>query len=185
MSEVATTGAVVLTACTDCGGSLSCDPAWRPRGEEGAWPLGEEGGGQARLRRAVPSLLTQSGRPDCRARGGTSTLAQVFPEIAVAGPRKEALRTWYATTAAATCAADLDAWITAVKRDGPSELRTALSAFRNWRSEILAFFDFLPIRLSNGFVEGKNNRTKALMRQGYGYRNRRHLRLRILLEGAA
>jgi hypothetical protein len=38
--------------------------------------------------------------------------------------------------------------------------------------------------LSNGFVEGKNNRTKALMRQGYGYRNRQHLRLRILLEVA-
>jgi transposase len=63
-------------------------------------------------------------------------------------------------------------------------LRTALSAFRNWRREMLAFFDFLPTRLSNGFVEGKNNRTKALLRQGYGYRNRRHLRLRILLEVA-
>jgi Transposase len=35
--------------------------------------------------------------------------------------------------------------------------------------------------ISNGFVEGKNNRLKALRRQGYGYRNRRHLRLRILL----
>ncbi|HEX6480223.1 MAG TPA: transposase [Ktedonobacteraceae bacterium] len=53
------------------------------------------------------------------------------------------------------------------------------------KEEILAFFDFLPTRLSNGFVEGKNNRTKALMRQGDGYRNRRHLRLRILLEQIA
>ncbi len=51
--------------------------------------------------------------------------------------------------------------------------------------EVVAFFDFLPTRLSNGFVEGKNNRTKAMMRQGYGYRNRRHLRLRSLLEVAA
>jgi transposase len=34
-------------------------------------------------------------------------------------------------------------------------------------------------------VEGKNNRTKALMRQAYGYRNRQHLRLRILLEHVA
>ena len=42
----------------------------------------------------------------------------------------------------------------------------------------------LATRLSNGFVEGKNNRTKALIRQGYGYRNRDHLRLRILLEVA-
>jgi transposase len=94
------------------------------------------------------------------------------------------LRTWYATTSAATAAAELDDWIAAVKADGPKEMRKALSAFRNWRREILAFFDFLPTRLSNGFVEGKNNRTKALMRQGYGYRNRQHLRLRILLEVA-
>jgi transposase len=79
----------------------------------------------------------------------------------------------------------LDAWVATVKRDGPAELRKALSAFRDWRREILAFFDFLPMRLSNGFVEGKNNRTKAIMRQGYGYRNRHNLRLRILMEGVA
>src|SRR6266851_1883416 len=112
------------------------------------------------------------------------TLAATFPEIAIAWQLKEALRTWYATASSATAEAFLDAWIATVKRDGPIELRKALSAFRNWRREILAFFDFLPTRLSNGFVEGKNNRTKALMRQGYGYRNRRHLRLRILLEVA-
>ena len=32
-----------------------------------------------------------------------------------------------------------------------------------------------------GFVEGKNNRTKTMMRQAYGYRNRYNLRMRILL----
>ena len=112
------------------------------------------------------------------------SLAVAFPEIGSAWQLKEALRTWYATASAATAAAGLDAWIAAVKSHGPTELRKALSAFRNWRREILAFFDFLPTRLSNGFVEGKNNRTKALMRQGYGYRNRRNLRLRILLEVA-
>jgi transposase len=113
-----------------------------------------------------------------------ATLAAAFPEIGRAWQLKEVLRTWYANASATTAAAGLDAWIAAVKDHGPKELRKALSAFRNWRREILAFFDFLPTRLSNGFVEGKNNRTKALMRQGYGYRNRRHLRLRILLEVA-
>jgi transposase len=113
-----------------------------------------------------------------------ATLAAAFPEIDSAWQLKEALRTWYATASAATAATALDAWVATVKRTGPAELRTALSAFRNWRQEILAFFVFLPTRLSNGFVEGKNNRTKALMRQGYGYRNRRNLRLRILLEVA-
>ncbi len=71
-----------------------------------------------------------------------------------------------------------------VERKGPAQLRKALSALRNWRDEILAFFDFLPTRLSNGLVEGKNNRTNALLRQGYGYRNRHHLRLRILTSGS-
>jgi transposase len=47
------------------------------------------------------------------------------------------------------------------------------------------FFQFLPTRLSNGFVEGKNNRTKAIIRQGYGYRNRQHLRLHIFLADGA
>ena len=98
---------------------------------------------------------------------------------------KEDLRTWYATASAKTAATQLDAWIAHVRREGPAELRKALSAFRDWRCEILAFFDFLPTRLSNGFVEGKNTRTKAIMRQAYGYRNRRHLRMRILMEKIA
>lgn len=114
-----------------------------------------------------------------------ASLAEAFPEIAVAWQLKEDLRTWYATASAKTAATQLDAWIMHVRREGPAELRKALSAFRDWRGEILAFFDFLPTRLSNGFVEGKNNRTKAIMRQAYGYRNRRHLRLRILMEKIA
>ena len=112
------------------------------------------------------------------------TLAHAFPEIEVAWQLKEDLRSWYATATAATAAKELDGWIVGVNRDGPAELRKALSAFRTWRREILTFFDFLPTRLSNGFVEGKNNRTKTIMRQGYGYRNRHNLRLRILLEVA-
>lgn len=111
-----------------------------------------------------------------------ASLAQAFPELNAAWQLKEDLRTWYATASRETAAAQLDEWIARVKREGPAELRKALSAFRDWRDEILAFFDFLPTRLSNGFVEGKNTRTKAIMRQAYGYRNRHHLRLRILVE---
>jgi transposase len=113
-------------------------------------------------------------------------LAERFPEIAQAWSLKEDLRNWYHTADASNAASGLDRWITKVEKDGPPEMRKALSAFRNWRSEILAFFSFLPeFRVSNGFVEGKNNRTKALMRQAYGYRNRLNLRLRILFTEAA
>ncbi|MHB8597170.1 MAG: ISL3 family transposase [Ktedonobacteraceae bacterium] len=108
-----------------------------------------------------------------------------LPLLEAAWQLKEALRSWYATATVTTAAAGLDAWIAQVQTSGFEPLRKALSAFVNWRQEILAFFQFLPTRISNGFVEGKNNRTKALMRQGYGYRNRQHLRLRILLGNIA
>lgn len=109
-------------------------------------------------------------------------IGEQLPLVEVAWQLKEELRSWYATATTASAAQGLDAWMERVQTLGAEPLRKALAAFKNWRSEILAFFQFLPTRLSNGFVEGKNNRTKALMRQAYGYRNRCHLRLRILLE---
>jgi transposase len=104
-----------------------------------------------------------------------------LPLLEKAWQLKEALRTWYATATVADAAQQLDAWIKHVQQEGPTALQEALSPFKNWRQEILAFFQFLPILVSNGFVEGKNNRTKTMMRQAYGYRNRYNLRMRILL----
>jgi len=104
-----------------------------------------------------------------------------LPLLEKAWQLKEALRAWYATATVADAAERLDAWIKQVQQEGPDVLKKALSPFKNWRQEILAFFEYLPILVSNGFVEGKNNRTKAIMRQAYGYRNRYNLRMRILL----
>jgi transposase len=70
-----------------------------------------------------------------------ASLALAFPELGSAWQLKEDLRSWYETASAATAASGLDAWIARVKGDGPAELRKALSAFQNWRREILAFFD--------------------------------------------
>ncbi len=112
-------------------------------------------------------------------------IGEHLPVLEMAWLLKEELRAWYATSTETTAAKKLDAWIEKVQLHGPDPLRKTLSAFKHWRQEILAFFHFLPMRISNGFVEGKNNRTKALMRQGYGYRNRHHLRLRILLESGS
>ena len=104
-----------------------------------------------------------------------------LPLLEKAWQLKEALRAWYATATVADAAERLDAWIKHVQQEGPDALQKALSPVKNWRQEILAFFEYLPILVSNGFVEGKNNRTKAIMRQAYGYRNRHNLRMRILL----
>lgn len=103
-------------------------------------------------------------------------IAEQLPGLDRAWQLKEALRSWYAKATAATAEAELDMWIAQIQQEGPEALRKTLSAFRNWRKEILAFFQ---IRISNGFVEGKNNRTKTIMRQGYGFSNREHLCWRI------
>jgi transposase len=47
--------------------------------------------------------------------------------------------------------------------------------FKNWRNEILNYFDH---RVTNGFVEGMNNRIKVIKRMAYGYRNVDNLRRR-------
>ncbi len=106
-----------------------------------------------------------------------------LPALETAWKLKEALRTWYATATVETAEAKLEDWIKQVREHGPEPMQQALSIFAHWKQEILAFFRFLPTRISNGYVEGKNNRTKAMMRQAYGYRNFQHLRLRILSGG--
>lgn len=112
-------------------------------------------------------------------------IASRLPALETAYQLKEALRTWYASATVQTAEVELDAWVKQVREHGPEPMQQALSAFAKWKQEILAFFRFLPMRISNGYVEGKNNRTKAMMRQAYGYRNFENLRLRILSGGNA
>jgi transposase len=126
---------------------------------------------------AASEDLTPAGQAE-RAR-----IASHLPDLETAWKLKEELRTWYATATVQTAESELDAWMKRVKAQGPESLQKALPTFTRWKPEILAFFRFLPTRLSNGFVEGKNNRTKTMMRQAYGYRNFAQLRLRILMKG--
>ena len=109
-------------------------------------------------------------------------IASHLPVLETAWKLKEEGRTWYAEATVQTAEAQLDAWIKRVRETASEDMRKALSAFLNWKADILAFFRFLPTRIFNGYVEGKNHRTKTIMRQGYGSRNLQHLRLRILME---
>jgi transposase len=93
-------------------------------------------------------------------------IGQRLPLLEQAWRLKEGLRDWYAKATNETAADQLDRWIAQVKVSTCEPLKKALSAFVKWRKEILAFFTY---RISNGFVEGKNNRTKMMMRRGYGF----------------
>ena len=64
-----------------------------------------------------------------------------------------------------------------ISNDSLPGFKELLHTLTNWREEILNYFDY-PI--TNGFVEGKNNRIKTIKRMAYGYRNMDNFRLRIL-----
>ena len=61
--------------------------------------------------------------------------------------------------------------------DSIPEFKGLLHVLADWREEILNYFDY---RITNGFVEGKNNRIKTIKRMAYGYRNMDNFRMRIL-----
>ncbi|WP_272881147.1 transposase [Phascolarctobacterium succinatutens] len=54
---------------------------------------------------------------------------------------------------------------------------TGTKRFYNWKTEIANIIDE---RISNGFIEGSNNKIKALKRISYGIRNIDRFRNRIL-----
>ena len=59
-----------------------------------------------------------------------------------------------------------------------SEFNATLTMLGNWSKYILNAFDF---PYSNGFTEGCNNKIKVIKRNGYGFRNFKNFRNRILL----
>ena len=60
----------------------------------------------------------------------------------------------------------------------PKELRTAWTTLISYRDEI---HNSLTYTLSNGPIEGTNNKIKNIKRSGFGYRNYGHFHCRILL----
>jgi transposase len=107
-----------------------------------------------------------------------SRLFNFYPELAMAWSLKESLREWYKSSSRAEAEAWLRSWEERVGKAGLKEFDIGLPMFRNWRNEILNYFDH---RVTNGFMEGKNNRIKVIKRMAYGYRNIDNLRRRILL----
>ena len=105
-------------------------------------------------------------------------LFSCYPELAVAWGLKEGFRSWYNSPNRAVAESELERWERAVREHGPAPFHRLFPMLRNWREEILNYFDH---RYTNGFVEGMNNRIKVIKRMAYGYRNNQNFRQRILL----
>ena len=90
---------------------------------------------------------------------------------------KEGFRAWYRETDRSRAEEKLKSLEQTIANSALPEFRELLHTLANWREEILNYFDY---RITNGFVEGKNNRIKTIKRMAYGYRNMDNFRMRIL-----
>ncbi len=68
-------------------------------------------------------------------------------------------------------------WMAQVEATSFKALKSFVNTLRNWRQQILNYFDG---RFNNGFAEGVNLKIKMLNRRGYGYRNFNSFRLHVL-----
>ena len=100
-----------------------------------------------------------------------------YPEVERAWKLKESFRAWYRETNKSVAEKTLRLLEDKIARDSIPEFKGLLYTFTTWREEILNYFDH---RITNGFVEGKNNRIKTIKRIAYGYRNMSNFRMRIL-----
>lgn len=81
-----------------------------------------------------------------------------------------------------TARKELNIWIRDAKESEIPELKSAITAYTNWKSSIIAS---CGQTITNGFTEGCNNKIKVLKRNAYGYRNFERFRKRILFMFAA
>jgi transposase len=71
----------------------------------------------------------------------------------------------------------LEDLVNRVTESGLRGLEKFLITLSNWKDSILNYFNG---KVTNGFVEGMNNKIKLIKRKGFGFTNHKHFRYRIL-----
>jgi len=100
-----------------------------------------------------------------------------YPELGRTWALKESFRAWYGEKDRMRAEKRLELLEKRIEGSSIPEFKELLHTLTNWREEILNYFDY---KITNGFVEGKNNRIKTIKRMAYGYRNMDNFRMRIL-----
>lgn len=103
----------------------------------------------------------------------------IWPELAMLHGRKEDFRACYERKHRRTAIRALDTWIAKVQPTGHQALLQFVETVRRWEQEIRTY---VAERITNGFVEGTNNKIKLIKRRAFGFRNFAHFRYRILHE---
>jgi transposase len=114
-----------------------------------------------RMKRLVPNL--------CR----IGTIA----DVATAYYLKESLRRVWWQENKQDAAIVLDDWIEQARQSGLKPIESIADTLARHRKGILAWYDY---RISNGKLEGINNKIKTMKRQAYGYRDMPFFKLKLL-----
>jgi transposase len=99
------------------------------------------------------------------------------PELREIYAAKEALYAFYRTKGRERAARTLTRLTDLLAHSKIKELKRLRRTLKNWRSEILAYFDS---RLTNARTEGYNNVAKLVQKRAYGYKSFENYRLRLL-----
>lgn len=76
--------------------------------------------------------------------------------------------------------ARLQVWKKRTRKTGLKSLEAFLTTLDNWEEWILNYFS--SGKITNGVVEGINNKIKVIKRRGYGYRNNGNFKKRVMVE---
>jgi len=126
-------------------------------------------------------LVTNECNLDDEQKAKLEELYRTCPELKACHILKEDFRKIFDEETNRTKAkARLDAWKERVKETGLKSFEGFLGTLDNWEEWILNYFS--SGKVTNGVVEGLNNKIKLIKRRGYGYTNIGNFRQRILVE---
>ena len=72
----------------------------------------------------------------------------------------------------------LEEWYSNVKESGIEPMIKAMRTVKRWENKILNYFDS---KITNGYIEGLNNKIKVIKRNGYGIPNFHNFKGRIFV----
>ena len=101
-----------------------------------------------------------------------------FPDLKRAYDLKNELRDIFETDISREEAENqIDLWVEQAEKMNNRYTNKFLKTLQNWKDYVLNYF---IERISNGIVEGINNKIKMIKRMAFGFRNFEHMRLRII-----
>jgi transposase len=130
------------------------------------------------LYQARHALLTGRERLSFRARRRLCELFEQEPMIAEAWALKESFRAIYRASSRAEATERLERFLLACRLAAIPSFDAFAEGVKNWRQELLAYFDE-PV--TNGYAEGVINKIKVIKRRAYGLPTFEGFRRRVLV----